>query len=152
MSTTDIKGRFKLDGLAPGKVDVEAYAPDRGRGAVRGVAVTTGRPTSGVSIRLTGAPVDDDPTVSGSVAVTLGESGSGNDLDVVVVHVADGSEAERSGLRPGDVIYAVDGHDVVSMRDARSRLSGPPSTDVVVEIEREGQMMKLRVGREQVRR
>ena len=47
---------------------------------------------------------------------------------------------------------SVDGRDVVDMRDARARLSGPTRTDVVIEVERASGTVKLRVGREQVRR
>ncbi len=152
MAVSDAKGRFSLRGVAPGKVDLEAYAPDVGRGAVRGVVVHSGGNTTGITLRLTGAAGDDDPTVSGSVAVTLGERGDGDELDVVIVHVADASEAERAGLAPGDVLLAVDGREVIDMRDARARLSGPVQTDVIVELDRSGKVLKLRVGREQVRR
>ncbi len=151
MVVTDAKGRFTLTGLSPGQVEVEAYAVDVGRGVAR-VNVSVGRPTTGVSVRLVKMASQDDPTISGSVAVTLGERGSGDDLDVVIVQVAAGSEAERAGLRARDVIWAVDGVDVSSMGNARARLSGPAGSDVVVEVERGGSMVKLRVGREAVRR
>lgn len=152
MAVTDAKGRFSLSGVAPGKVDVEAYAPDVGRGIARGIAVQSGRNATGVTLRLTAAAGDDDPTVSGSVAVTLGERGEGEELEIVIVHVADGSEAERAGLAEGDVVLGVDGREVYDMRDARARLSGPVQSDVVVEVDRGGKVLKLRVGREQVRR
>ena len=152
MATTDGKGRFKLAGLAPGRVDVEAYAADLGRGMTRSVSVTAGHSTTGISIRLTAPVGDDDPAVSGSIAVTLGERGEGDEIDVVIVHVAEGSEAERGGLRVGDIVMAVDGMEVADMHEARTRFSGSPSSDVVVEIFRNGQTLKLRVGREAVRR
>lgn len=151
MAVTDAKGRFKLSGIAPGKAEIEAYAPDVGRGVAH-VVIQSGRNVTGITLRLTHAAGDDDPTVSGSVAVTLGERGDGDDLEVVVVHVADASEAERAGLAVGDVVLSVDGRDVVDMRDARARLSGPTRTDVVIEVERASGTVKLRVGREQVRR
>jgi protocatechuate 3,4-dioxygenase beta subunit len=152
MVVTDAKGRFQLVGVSPGKVDVEAYAVDVGRGIARGVTVGIGRPTTGVTIRLQPVASQDDPTITGSVAVTLGERGSGDQLEVVVVQVAAASEAERAGVRAGDVIFGVDGVDVESMAHARARLSGPAGSDVVVEIDRGGQELKLRVGRESVRR
>jgi S1-C subfamily serine protease len=152
MTTTDGKGHFTLQGLAAGKVDLEAYAPDLGRGSLGGVVVSSGRTTGGLTVRLTAAVADDDATISASVAITLGERGSGDDLDVVIVHVAAASEAERAGLHAGDVIYAVDGVDVANMHDARARLSGRAGSDVVVEVGRGGESLKLRLTREQVRR
>jgi len=151
MAVTDAKGRFVLTGLAPGKVELEAYAPDVGRGSAH-ANVVAGRNATGLSLKLTADAGDDDPTVSGSVAITLGERGDGDELEIVVVHVAGGSEAERAGLAAGDVVLGVDGHEVADMREARSRLSGPMSVDVVVEVDRGGKVLKLRVGREQVRR
>jgi S1-C subfamily serine protease len=152
MAVTDSKGRFRLLGVAPGKIDLEAYAPDVGRGNVRAVEVSGGRPTSGVKIRLIAGEADDDPAAAASLAITLGERGSGNQVDIVVVHVAAGSEAERSGIRSGDVVVAVDGVAVASMSDARSRLSGPNGSDVIVELDRDGAPLRLRVAREAVRR
>jgi predicted metalloprotease with PDZ domain len=152
MAITDARGRFTLAGVLPGKVDIEAYAPDVGRGVVHGVVVQSGRESGGVVVRLTVAGGDVEPTLGGSVAVTLGERGEGDALEVVIVHVADGSEAERAGLAAGDVLLGVDGHDVLDMRDARVRLNGPVQSDVVVEVDRGGRVIKLRVGREQVRR
>lgn len=152
MAVTDRKGRFRLAGVAPGKVDLEAYAPDVGRGATRGVEVTSGRATSGVRIKLVAGTADDDPAAQASVAVTLGERGSGDAIEIVVVHVAAGSEAERAGIRSGDLVLAVDGVDVWSMSDARARLSGPNGTDVVIELDRDGASVRLRVAREAVRR
>lgn len=152
MVATDAKGKFSLVGLSPGKVDIEAYAVDIGRGVARGVTVSIGRPTTGVTIRLTRMASEDDPTITGTVAVTLGERGSGEDLEIVVVQVATGSEAERAGLHVGDSIYSVDGVDVDSMAAARAKLSGRAGTDVVIELDRGEQTLKLRVGRESVRR
>jgi hypothetical protein len=152
MAVTDRKGRFRLAGVAPGKVDLEAYAPDVGRGAKRGVEVTSGRATTGVRIQLVAGTADDDPAAQAGVAVTLGERGSGDAIEIVVVHVAAGSEAERAGIRSGDLVLAVDGVDVWSMSDARARLSGPNGTDVVIELDRDGASVRLRVAREAVRR
>lgn len=152
MAITDRKGRFRLSGVAPGKVDLEAYAPDVGRGRVRGVEVASGRPTSGVRIRLSEAAEDADPAAPASLALTLGERGAGDELEVVVAHVAAGSEAERAGVRAGDVIVSVDGAAVASMGEARARLSGPNGSDVVLELDRNGAELRLRVAREAVRR
>jgi hypothetical protein len=152
VAVTDGRGRFRLGGLDEGTVVIEAYAPDLGRARVEGVRVTAGRTATGVVLRL--APEDAgkavEPATSGGVAVTLGEVGG--EVVVVVVGVAEGSEAERAGLMPGDAILEVDGVPVGSISDARSRLSGPVGEDVVVVRRRGDRTESLRVPREPVRR
>jgi C-terminal processing protease CtpA/Prc len=68
------------------------------------------------------------------------------------VSVAESSEAERTGLAPGDVLRAVDGKRIGSMQEARRRLSGRPGTDVLVEVERGSERLTLRIARETLRR
>jgi C-terminal processing protease CtpA/Prc len=116
------------------------------------VEVRSNRTQSGLRITLKPSGSDQDPFAPGGVAVTLGERGSGDSLEVVVVTVADGSEAERAGLLPGDVISAVNDAKPSSMQEARSRLSGPLQTDVVVSVTRNGNVQRLSVLREAVRR
>jgi S1-C subfamily serine protease len=90
------------------------------------------------------------PPASGNVAVTLGETAE--PVQVVVVSVAAASEAERAGLVPGDILVSVDGVAVHSMEEARDRLGGPVSDDVVVHVRRGDADMGVRVAREMVRR
>jgi hypothetical protein len=150
IATTDARGRFRLGGLPEGAVALEAYAPDWGR-ATTGVAVRAGRSTENVRLTLgAGADAAPEPAASASVAVTLGETGA--PVEVVIVSIAEGSEAERAGLSPGDVLLAVDGAPVESIEDARARLSGPVSDDVLVSVRRGEQTLALRVEREPVRR
>jgi hypothetical protein len=153
IALTDAKGRFKLGQLPEGTVALEAYAPDVGRARAEGVKVVSGRTT--IRVRITLVREADDaaskaPAASGSVAVTLGETGE--PVEVVVVSIVEGGEAERAGLAPGDVLAAVDGADVHSMSEARARLSGPVSNDVVVTVRRGDRSLTLRVTREAVHR
>jgi len=60
------------------------------------------------------------------------------DVDVVVVHVAPNSEAERAGILVGDVIVAVDGEAALDMHQARRHLNGPDGSAVIVELWRAG--------------
>lgn len=64
----------------------------------------------------------------------------GADCRLVVVSPLDGSPAEKAGLRPGDVVVAVDGSalDGLSIEDARNRIRGRKGTEVRLTIEREG--------------
>jgi len=149
IAVTDSTGRFRLDALAPGTVELEAYAADVGRGF--GTAtVVEGKTAGGLVIVLDEPAGEDEPPASGNLAVTLGERG--DPPEVVVVHVAADSEAERSGIRAGDVVLEVDGVEVVDMADARARLAGRAGSDVVVTVQRGEGEQRLRVAREAVRR
>jgi membrane-associated protease RseP (regulator of RpoE activity) len=155
---TDARGRFVLRQLPEGSATLEAYMPEIGRSHVDGVRVVAGRTTPDVRIVLdTGPEVQDSPPAhdyqtgaGGSVAVTLGETGM--PAEVFVVSVAEASEAERAGLLPGDAIVAVDDAPVHTMDEARARLGGPVSNDIVVRIRRVDAFLSLRVKREAVRR
>jgi S1-C subfamily serine protease len=73
-------------------------------------------------------------------------------VEVVIVNVAAGSEAERADLREGDVLRAVDGWDVHGMTEARRYLGGSDGSDVIVELDRDGEWLSVNVRREAVRR
>jgi protocatechuate 3,4-dioxygenase beta subunit len=152
MAVTDVRGRFRLSAVAPGNHVIQAHASGVGRGVARNIVVDSGRTASGIKIRLVRGLEPVEPASTGGVAVTLGERGSGPDLEIVVVHVAPGSEAERGGMRVGDVIEGVDGASPTSMGDARTRLGGPTGSDVVVSIGRGDRVVNLRIAREPVRR
>jgi S1-C subfamily serine protease len=150
---TDSQGRFSIGELPEGSITLEAYAVGAGRGRAEGIAVQAGRTTGGVRIVLVGSSREDtSPELAGrgSVAVTLGETSE--PVEVVITAVADGSEAERSGLAVGDVIASVDGTEVRTMKDARERLNGPLTEEVIVSLRRGTQTLPLRVPREPVRR
>ena len=153
IAITDTTGHFTLRELPEGTITVEAYAVGVGRARVGGVRVVGGRTTDGVRVAI--GPADDDAvpaevSASGSVAVTLGETDA--PVAAIVVSVVEGSEAERAGLVPGDVLLTVDGARVGGMADARAKLSGPIGDDVVVEVRRGDGTLALRVPREAVRR
>jgi protocatechuate 3,4-dioxygenase beta subunit len=149
-AVTNAQGHFTLLGVRPGRRALEAFSAVAGRGRTS-VEVTAGRVTDRVRIEL--APSEgDDATGEAGVAVTLGERGAKGSADVVIVSVAESSEAERTGLAPGDVLRAIDGKRVGGMQDARRRLSGRPGTDVLVEVERGSERLTLRLARETLRR
>ncbi|HXX69600.1 MAG TPA: carboxypeptidase regulatory-like domain-containing protein [Polyangiaceae bacterium] len=152
LAIADAEGHFRLGELPEGSVTLEAYAPDFGR-TQASVQIVGGRTTDRIRM-LFGQGSNDvpsaEPSSTGSVAVTLGETGAPS--EVVVVSVVEGSEAERAGLSPGDVVVTVDGVTVHTMGDARARLSGPAGDDVLMDVRRAGRDITLRVGREAVRR
>jgi C-terminal processing protease CtpA/Prc len=155
MAVTDSKGRFRLGELAEGLVVLEAYAPDVGRVRVEAVHVVSGRTNDSVRLTLVrGQDSASEPLTTGGVAVTLGETAASGTAapEVVIVSVAEGSEAERAGLMPNDILVDVGGQHVQTMVEARSRLSGPEHVDLLVVVRRSGLRVPVRVSRERVRR
>ena len=150
VAITDGKGRFHLGELPDGILTLEVYAPDMGRTRSE-VRVNAGGRPADVRIVL-GASTEGGaaPHAAGSVAVTLGEVSAAH--EVVIVAVADGSEAERAGVLAGDVLLRVDDVPVHGIEEARAKLSGPLGDDVVLELRRSAGVRSLRVAREPVRR
>jgi hypothetical protein len=147
---SDGDGHFVLSGVHPGMTTISAVSSVSGRGNVHGVDVSSGHTTRGLRIQLTGHAelAESDAIAEGSVAVTVGERGTAPDTQVVVVSVAEASEAERAGVQPGDVLSALDGVRPNSMADARAKLAGRPGSDLVLEVVRAGESLKFRVLRE----
>jgi hypothetical protein len=148
MVTTDRDGRFTLPWAPEGRVRIEAYDPDHGRGAVEDVAVRPGRTTDAIEIALEGGSPRRGPPPPGSVALTLGERGG----RVVIVGVPRGSEAEAARVLPDDALLEVDARPVRTIEAARAALGGPLAIDVLLGLEREGRRVRMRVRREPIRR
>ncbi|HYP90322.1 MAG TPA: carboxypeptidase regulatory-like domain-containing protein, partial [Polyangiaceae bacterium] len=131
VAVTDGSGAFSLQGLASGSTTIDVFSTDHGRGSAK-VEVRANRTESGLRITLHPTGSEQDPFAPGGVAITLGERGSGDSLEVVVVAVSENSEAERAGVQPGDVLTSINDAKPSSMRDARARLSGALQSDVVL--------------------
>jgi carboxyl-terminal processing protease len=93
-----------------------------------------------------------DPDVYESEASSLsGEyQGIGAQVDtsgeyLTVISPFEGSPAQAVGLRPGDMIIAIDGEDMsdYTPEEARQRVLGPEGTKVVLTIAREGESEPL---------
>jgi C-terminal processing protease CtpA/Prc len=125
-----------------------AYGASAGRGTLTGVVISPGETTSDLRLVLRRDESTSDPILQGSLAITLGEAAG----EVIVVQIADLSEAERSGLKVGDAILEVDGQPTASMSVTRTRLNGPAGTGVVLKLKREDQTLTVHVTREAVRR
>ncbi len=155
VAVTDARGRFRLVDLPEGAVTLEAFAPDVGRARIE-TRIAAGETTHDVRFSLVAdaAERSHEPAAAGSLAVTLGETS--DPPEVVVVAVAEGSEAERAGIAPGDTVVSVAGEAVATMADARAKMSGPLGDDVLLTIRRararDGALESLRVSREPVRR
>jgi C-terminal processing protease CtpA/Prc len=73
---------------------------------------------------------------------------------VRVVQIPVGGPAMKSGLAPGDVILAVDGHPVADLPPAKLRalLSGEVGSSVLLRVDRGGTQRELSVQRAPYRR
>ncbi len=153
VAVTDARGRFRLRDLPEGSVSLEAFAPDVGRARTE-IRIAPGETTRDVRFSLVAEASErtHEPSAAGSLAITLGETS--DPAEVVVVAVAEGSEAERAGLAPGDVIVSVGGDAIAAMAEARTKMSGPLGDDVLLVIRRAHASASetLRVPREPVRR
>jgi Carboxypeptidase regulatory-like domain/PDZ domain len=149
---SDSNGQFRLAEVPVGRVTVSAYAAGVGRGSVDEIEVRAGETSGPVEIELHAAASDPGAAALASVAITLGERSGRAGTEVVIVNVAAGSEAERADLREGDVVRAVDGWDVRGMAEARRYLGGNDGSDVIIELDRDGEWLSLNVRREAVRR
>jgi len=88
--------------------------------------------------RLAGGQTIDRPYLG--VTTAAGSSG------VEVQAVTAGGPAERAGLRAGDVVVSVDGHEVSEPGDVTDALDGSePGDSVEVEVERDGDRERLDV-------
>ncbi len=147
---TDADGAYKLHGIEPGAHTLHAYAAGKGRGSSQ-VELDGGDHVDDVQIQLDDSTEGGELDVSGGgLAVTLGEKDRGKRVSVVLVQVAEGSEAERAGLRRGDVLKSIDGVVPQDMADARARFNGQPGVDLVVQVRRDGETKSFRVRREQL--
>jgi carboxyl-terminal processing protease len=65
----------------------------------------------------------------------------GPDCRLVIVAPIENSPAEKAGLKPGDIISAIDGHSIngLSPDEARDQIRGKKGSDVRLTIDREGQ-------------
>ena len=147
---SDTAGKFRLGELPDGDSTIEAYAADVGRGHAD-VHLFSGTTSPDVRLTLVHDRAASAPAESSAgVAVTLGERTA--EREVVIVAVAEGSQAERAGVVPADVLVSVDGQAVGTLEEARARLTGPLVDDVLVEIRRGGATLKYRLARETIRR
>jgi carboxyl-terminal processing protease len=72
---------------------------------------------------------------------------------LLVAGVFDGSPADRAGIRPGDLITAVNGKPIAGKSSdvSTALIKGKPGTYVRLTIRRKGRTLRLRVRREQIR-
>lgn len=79
-------------------------------------------------------------------------AGEGEDGEIVIEACVPGLPGDKAGLKPGDIIVAVDGIRVEEMEDYRAsevyfRLLGPVGTKVKLTINRNGEVFDVEIVR-----
>ncbi len=124
-------------------------------GAVEAVEIVREAPPGGDAWRAEllrtlalGLMLADRPSGPALPPSLLGELVEETPDGLRVFAVFPGSPADQAGLRPGDLLIAVDGHELSTLADVRSvtRLPFPASGDIEVTLERDGERMTLLVG------
>lgn len=150
-ATTSAGGRFAIERVPVGSYMLSASHAIAGDTRETGVRVDAGSDERGYELRTDRRyqADSDDPgaALATGVAVAVRTDGSA----VVVTWVAEGSAAERAGVREGDVILAVDEEEVTTASAARSLMRGPVGVPAILEIDRDGRAQHLRVTRETFR-
>lgn len=152
VALTDDAGRFTLRGVPAGERRVVAVSAIDGKGVLQ-ISVEAGEVLEDLTVEL--APtseLDEIDPQRGGLAVSFGERDVARGVEVVLVDVGLGSEADRAGLQRGDVLLRVDGQAIRSMRAARAATNGRPGSDVVVVVRRAGSEQSFRVRREELSR
>jgi C-terminal processing protease CtpA/Prc len=72
-----------------------------------------------------------------------------SDRSTVVHEIRPGTKSEKAGILPGDRVLAVDGVDVTEMPygEVRAAMRGPVGTIAMLSIQREGQLIEIKVER-----
>jgi Do/DeqQ family serine protease len=87
--------------------------------------------------------VEGEPLTSESARAAGLERPTG----MLVTGVSRGSPAERAGLRPGDIVYAVDGKEVLDPASLRYQIATQPVGDsVTLTVVRSGEAINLKLG------
>ncbi len=75
----------------------------------------------------------------------IGRIGVFPNVHPIIRSVNPGDPAERAGIKPGDVILAVDGRPVSFMRQLSEAIAGNPETPITLTVRRDGRPIDIRV-------
>jgi regulator of sigma E protease len=110
------------------------------------IAIGT-RPNRDVAVTLERAglteSVDVRPAPAGRFEV--GDIGVLPDVSPIAREVQPGDPAEKAGVKPGDVIYAVNGRRVIFPEDLRTAIASQGGKPIALDIRRNGQPQQLTV-------
>ena len=147
-ATTGPDGIATLKGLAPGtfalRVSAAGFLPRlNARLVIEGDSGT-------VDVEL--APGDAKKLASETVFGGIGASLQEKEGRVLVASLAEGSPGASAGLKPGDLIEAVDYEPArtMDMPELLSRIRGEPRTPVTLDVLRDGRTVRVTIVREEI--
>lgn len=144
-SLTDAEGRFRIEGVPPGRRSLRVTAKGFMTRIAAGIDVRAGENARDITLQ----PQQPGKKMSfGGIGAILGQSPDG----IIIQQALDGKPAAMTGLQRGDLIRSVDGQNVASLRLDRvvEMLRGDEGAPVVVEVERGGKQMRFDLTRESV--
>ncbi len=142
--SSDDAGRFTIEDAPAGTVTLYAYHSVYGSGQVQADAAGSDE------ARIVLQSGEELQPGQGGLAIALEWRDTSTVDQLVISRVQPGSSAEDDGLRAGDVVLALDGEVPRTVAAAQTLLRGRAGSDVVVEVERGGQIERFRVRRESV--
>jgi hypothetical protein len=148
IARSDAQGHFALANAGAGSIVLRADHPAAGE-IEHALVVHAGRDPAPMVLRLPGrfdpASATSERALRHGVATELT---TGQDGAIEIASVVPGSRAEAAGLRAGDLLRAVDGEEVADAGDAERALRGADGVSAVLEVERVGEVFRVRVARE----
>ena len=143
-------GAFTLGDVPAGEwalaVSYKGYLPKR----LDGVAAQPGEATALGEIKLLAGDMDklSNAEKFGGVGIAIEK----REKDFIVASVLPNGPANRLGIKTGDKIKAVDSvaSEQMDITEATARIRGQVGTPVTLDIEREGQIMRIAVIREEI--
>lgn len=84
----------------------------------------------------------------GGIGITVGV----RDSQFVITEIMNGYEAQKKGLRVGDKIIEISGKDLrnVKVDNMRNLVRGPIGTEVIVKVDREGELIDFNLTRQEI--
>ena len=142
-----------LDTVRDDYVDREAIDPRKQTyGAIEGMLDTLG--DEGHTRFLTPEEREENSESLSGTYVGIGVTLKSEDEEIVVVSLVEGSPADEAGVKPGDIVVAVDGESMLGeeISEVSEKVRGPEGTRVKLTVLRDGEERAFDLERAEIER